>query len=174
MWDVFILYSYFAEMGQRLLRIMNCLGKVVVFEACDVQLTEGYCVDGEISQELLPAGTTFRNFPTTSNTRCATSHLVVSGTSTTSPCVRMVTALRSESKPTPSRETSFTTMASRNLEPNFFRAFSNTFCVSAAKPIMSCDFFTRASSARMSVVGSSSSDIGPVLLIFCSADFLGR
>ena len=47
----------------------------------------------------------------------------------------MVTALRSESKPTPSRETSLTTMASSDLADNFLRAFSRTFSVSAAKPI---------------------------------------
>ena len=46
----------------------------------------------------------------------------------------MVTALRSESKPTPSCETSFTTMASSDLASSFLRAFSRTFSVSAAKP----------------------------------------
>src|ERR1700674_2609407 len=49
----------------------------------------------------------FRSFTTWSSTRCATSHFEVSGTSTTSLCEIIATAVRSESKPTPSRETSF-------------------------------------------------------------------
>ena len=66
----------------------------------------------------------------------------------TSSCEMMVTALRSESKPTPSRETSFTTMASSDFDDNFLRAFSRMFSVSAAKPTTICDFLCRANSAE--------------------------
>src|SRR5215467_14778115 len=79
-----------------------------------------------------------RRRTTWSRTRWATSHLLVSGTSTTSSRVMMMTALRSESNPTPWRETSLTTIASRFLEKSFWRAFSRTFSVSAAKPTMIC------------------------------------
>src|ERR1700687_1353353 len=48
----------------------------------------------------------FRSFTTWSSTRCATSHFEVSGTSTTSLREMIVTALRSASKPLPSREAS--------------------------------------------------------------------
>src|SRR5438874_10396517 len=53
-----------------------------------------------------------RSLMAVSMTRWATSHLEDSGTSITSCWVMMVTALRSESKPMPGWETSFTTIAS--------------------------------------------------------------
>src|SRR5580700_7612784 len=55
----------------------------------------------------------------------------------------IVTALRSESKPMPSRETSLTTMASSDFDASFLRAFSSTFSVSAANPTTICAVFRR-------------------------------
>ena len=89
-------------------------------------------------------------------------------------CEMIVTAFRSESKPTPSRETSLTTIASSDFDASFLRAFSSTFSVSAANPTTICEVFRRATSARISAVGSSSSVISPLRLIFCSAAAFGR
>src|SRR5271165_1649615 len=116
----------------------------------------------------------WRRWTTWSRTRWATSHFVVSGTSTTSSRLIMVTALRSESKPTPSRETSLTTIASRFFETSFWRAFSRTFSVSAAKPTMIWFPLWSESSFRMSGVASSSRLMGPLRLIFWPAAFFGR
>src|SRR5262249_16939581 len=82
-----------------------------------------------------------RSLTTWSSTRCATSHFEVSGTSTTSSCEIIVTALRSESNPTAWGETSLATIASSDFAASFLRAFSSTLSVSAAKPMTICEGF---------------------------------
>jgi hypothetical protein len=62
----------------------------------------------------------------------------------------------------------------RFLLTSFWRAFSRTFSVSAAKPITSCESFFWDSSFRMSGVASSSRFIGPLRLSFCPAADFGR
>ena len=88
----------------------------------------------------------------------------------------MVTALVSPAKPAPGRVTSLATTRSAFFFSSFLRAFSATFCVSAAKATRICPSRLRApSSAAMSVVFSSSNVMpSPLFLIFSAATARGR
>src|SRR5216684_1745352 len=117
-----------------------------------------------------------RRRTTSSRILCATSLLLIFGSARSRPSrEKSVTILVSWSKPAPSAVTSLATIRSEFFAESFFRAFSATWSVSAAKPTIIFWPLFLATSVKMSVVGSREIVSGAWLfLIFSERCSTGR
>src|SRR5207249_8134549 len=119
---------------------------------------------------------TLRKRTTSSKIRCATSLLLIFGSARSRPSrEKSVTIFVSRSNPAPSAVTSLATIKSAFFAESFFRAFSATWSVSAAKPTTIFWPLFRATSASMSAVGSREIvNAASLFLIFSERCSAGR